>query len=338
MDASPPCPATKGEILSQSKLKQTLIALSENADATIAVAAATKLADLEIAQEKSESRVGNLRAELKSLQKERDAALQNMEAVALENTKLVARVAELEPLLAKAAELDAMKTEQEMWRAEQVKLLTAEANATLKRAQQLDERAREITAQAEARFSTERLRHSVLAWQKLAANEDMPSFFDNPGHSAFFWQSYDFFQEDGKATLWTANEDLKNNREQFMAYAARHLHIYTCGWCEKPEIPNIEQRVHFIYALADYLEIRDEVEEVGSKEATQHLAWHREKTVAAALTEERARSRAGVGRVSIVGSAEQQSSSAPLPHLEGCVCNRCGGKLPAHLRGGEMAL
>ncbi|SPE45517.1 hypothetical protein SBA7_880009 [Candidatus Sulfotelmatobacter sp. SbA7] len=213
--------------------------------------------------------------------------------------------------------------------------LVSEADAKLRKAQEAEQRAQSTMAQAEARFGTERLRHSVLAWQQLASTHDIPEFFANPGHSAFFWKSWEFFQEDGKAELWVSNEDMKNNREQFMAYAARNLHLHTCGWCEKPEVANIGQRVQFVYALADHLEIREEVEEAGLVETNQHLAWHRERTVAAAITEERRRALSGTGRQPIGGN-EEPSTGLPLSqHPKECCCPNCNG-IPRHLRTGEV--
>ncbi|SPE45518.1 hypothetical protein SBA7_880010 [Candidatus Sulfotelmatobacter sp. SbA7] len=77
----------KEEKLSKpNKVKARLLELSGNPDAAIAVTATTKLADLEIIEERNESKAGHLKAEIKSLRSEAEQARTQFESLLQEKT------------------------------------------------------------------------------------------------------------------------------------------------------------------------------------------------------------------------------------------------------------
>jgi len=320
-----------------TKVKQKLLELLESTDANISIAAATKLADLELLESRNEAKSGPLKEEIRSLRKELEQARQQHEALTLENGKLVARVAELEPFLAKATELDALRSENEQWKQEQTRLLTADAESKLRAAREAEMRAEEKSQQAEAKFAVERLKKSVAAWQKMSTHE-MPPFFETPGMSSMFWDSWPAFNETpGKSALWVSLESYTTNVEAFRSFALRVLHA-ECRWCDKQSvIESIELKREFVHALAEHLGILENLQATNETELQNHAAWHNERQTAAAAALERQRALAGVGRTPIGPSTDGQSSSglAPELHPPDCCCPVHGG-IPARLRSFEI--
>jgi len=143
--------------------------------------AAERVAAIKAVSDRENPNLTDLQTKLRQSDDRLDEAKSSLKEITTERDTLAAKVVELQPLADKAGELDTLRAENETWKADQIKLLTADSQAKL------------FSAQAVLRASEETLREadnkvSSSGWQELRSTlADLIARYEIPQPS--FWET-----------------------------------------------------------------------------------------------------------------------------------------------------
>jgi hypothetical protein len=295
--------------------------------------------------------LGELTARAKAaeerLEFERNSLKKAQAALDAANTELATLRPQIERGLAAEAELSLLKASSDEWKAEQTKLLTADAQQMQFKAQRAERQANATMAEAQSRFGQAGLQLLLDEVKSIveAHNIPAPDLASLPsgispllltlwGHSPIRAQ----FMIAYAKSFTSATEAFK---QELMRVLRAGLPTYPSVWGATPQpdpIPNLGERLAVLTAMAVKWNVLTEVQKRIEAEQVQRQAnflLDNNANLAAQVTEA---ARRGDTREEI--AVEESSTSLTGyagEHPPECVCGRPGcNPLPAHLRPYEI--
>lgn len=333
------------------RVTAALTKLLDNADPAVVATAAGKLTDLRIAKmgtEKSENKVGPLRDEIAALKKSLGIAEASLAAATAEKDALAAQVAELraelEPIAVRVAELETFKADVDSWKAEQVRVLTAEAQQNLFKAQRSENAAKDTLATAQSQFGARGQQILLDEVKRIVEEHHIPEPEDLTKLPAGISPLY--------LTLWSHSpikaqlmigyaksfpEPSENFTRTLLRYLKATLPLQMFAGMEPPApIENLAEKIAVMTEQAKrwnvWTDIQQQFEAEQVRRQSEFLRYHNAQMIA--LQNEGALR--GAGR-SEIGVEEKSPTGYQGPHPPECVCGRAGcNPLPAHLRPFEV--
>jgi hypothetical protein len=252
------------------------------------------------------------------------------------------KVAELEPLAAKAPELEKVLAEQAQWKEEQVKSLVASAQAHEWKAARSEAEAAEKLREADNKVSASgwtELR-STLADLIARHSVPMPSFWETPATMpSAFWELWGWSPT--KAKVYTAfkvgyKEPTEAWRQHFLAHLKRTLPLRQFAGMEQPApISDLSERIAAMTEQAQHWGVWPEIEREFERLQVERQADYLREHYAMMQAQSNDAALRGEGRTPI-GEAEPVSITGYTgEHPPECACPNCNG-IPAHLRPFEV--
>ena len=269
-----------------------------------------------------------LTVQFKQAEDRLDEAKSSLKETADALTAANAKVAELQPLADKAGELDTLRAENETWRAEQVRLLTADAQQQRFKGERAERAAAEKLHEADNKVAASgwaELR-STLAELISLHSVPMPSFWETSATMpSAFWTLWGWSPT--KARIYSAYKfsyDSPNElfKQQVYKILTAGLPAFHSPSEYQPEIPDLGERRACLIEMAERFGCLREIQKRVDQKQTEILGEHLQQTASNLEAQQIRLSQQGYGRELINVQPEESATGCPPgePHLEGCQC------------------
>jgi hypothetical protein len=266
-------------------------------------------------------------------------------AVAAERDTLLARVAELEPLVAQAAALTTLKTGMDEWKAEQRKLLTDEAQQHRWAAERAQNNTKYKVDEAQEKFGQSGLQLLLDEMKKIVEKYEVPE--PDPaslprGISSLYLTLWGRTPKYARVAMAFAQitEPTPAFKEQVYKVLAVGLpvlpNVVMPAWDHpngevrynypKPDaVQDLAERREVLTAMAIKFGVLQEIQDRVDRRHAQIIGQQCQDNTAFLQRQQEDLARLGYGR-SELGVVEQAASTIPLSeHVLGCGCKLCGG-------------
>lgn len=264
------------------------------------------------------------------------SAAKLLPAVQAELDAASAKIAELEPVAARVAELETFKADVDSWKAEQVRVLTAEAQQHRWASERAENNAKDTLATAQAQYGARGQQILLDEVKRIFAENHIaePDVAHLPkGISPLFLTLFGHSPIKAQLMMAYARSFPEPNqafRQTLLRYLRETLPLQTFAGMELPKpTENLADKIAVLTAMAKrwdgvWPDIQREFEQLQIERQAAFLKNHN----AAMSAQEHDAAQRGEGRTPI--SVAQPVSSVPLSeHGLNCSCKLCGGPPPA---------
>jgi hypothetical protein len=330
--------------------------------------AAERVASIKAVSDRENPALGELTTKLKQCEDRLDEAKSSLKETQTAFEAATAELATLRPQVERGltaeAELSTLKATNDEWKAEQVKLLTADAQRKLWDAQRAERAAQETMKSAQRQFSSSGLELLMTSMSELITSHNIPApdIWNLPKNfnplfltlwpgwtrikaSLFvsFMKSYPAPSEGFKQALercLTERLPIHNNGPviPLALLGIEPDPTVTAPRNEPKVIEHLAVKIEVLTMMARHWDVFDEVQRRVEVEEVRRHAQALQNNAAYLQAQENFLAERGYGKETSVGTEEPSSVTGyEGPHDKDCVCGRPGcNPLPAHLRPYEI--